>query len=153
MSYHIQADLALPKIKASSIEQAYEIFTKHAAPKIMYPAQNLLDHMMLRENNAGSGIGDGVAIPHMKLPSIRKRFVGIMSVENGLDFNAVDEQDVDLICVLLSPESDGPLHLRGLSRISRLLKSHELCQKLRDCNDEDAMKNLILNPEGWLLAA
>lgn len=153
MSYNIQADLILPKIKVTSQKQALTVLTQKIAAQIHYPQPLLFSHLMDREIQSSSGTGEGVAIPHLKLPNLQKRFVALATLSAPVDFKAVDGQPVDIICILLSPEQDGPLHLRGLSRISRLFKNKELCQKLRETGDEPVIQTLLGSPEGWLLAA
>jgi PTS system nitrogen regulatory IIA component len=153
MGYTIQIDLALPKIKVSNRAQLFERCARAIAKKLSYPHAMILDHLILNEQAVNSSIGDGVAIPQLKLKGIKKRFVTLVTLDRSIDFHSYDGKDVDIFCVLLSPESDGPVHLRGLSRISRILKDRDLCQKLRDTDDAETMRSLILSPEGWLMAA
>lgn len=151
--YSIQIDLALPKIKAASRAHVFEQYAAAVSARISYPKALLLERLMLQESCSASDVGDGVAIPHLKLPGVQKRLITMITLEKPLSSEAFDDKPVDLICILLSPESDGPVHLRGLSRISRILKSKDLCQKLRDTKDADAMRAIFNNPEGWVLAA
>jgi PTS system nitrogen regulatory IIA component len=149
----IQLDLALPGIKATSSQQALKIIAQQCAKKLKYPEQKLVEKLCEKENLSPSGIGDGVAIPHLKSKGISRRLIALASLDEPVDFSAMDGQPADLICVLLSPEADGPLHLRGLSRISRIMKNEQMCQKLRETKDAETMRALFHNPEGWLLAA
>ena len=153
MPYNIHVNLALPKIKASNQNQVFEILAKETSAKIFHPKQSLLNLLIEQENISSSGIGDGVAIPHIKLNSIPSRFVMVATLETPVEFKSVDDRPVDILCLLASPERDGNIHLRGLSRISRIFKNRELCQKLRETDDPETMRTLINNPEGWLIAA
>jgi PTS system nitrogen regulatory IIA component len=69
------------------------------------------------------------------------------------DFKSADDQPVNLVAFILSPETDGPLHLRRLSRTSRMLKNETLRKRLQEAKDELAIRSLLIDPEGWVLAA
>lgn len=153
MSYTIQIDAAIPNLKAANKQQVFRALAQRAAQDMGCSQDMLVERLMEREEQSNAGIGDGVAIPHLKAHGIPRRFVIIANLINPVEFGAIDDQPVDLVCMLLSPSSHGGLHLRGLSRISRLFKNKELCQKLREAHDEDTMRALFLNPDGWLLAA
>lgn len=153
MSYNIQIDAAIPNVKAANKEQVFKALAQRAAENMGCSQDMLVERLMEREEQSRAGIGDGVAIPHLKAHGIPQRFVMIATLATPVDFGAIDDQPVDLVCLLLSPASHSGLHLRGLSRISRLFKNKELCQKLREAQDEDTLRSLFLNPDGWLLAA
>ncbi|MEM7617864.1 MAG: PTS sugar transporter subunit IIA [Pseudomonadota bacterium] len=153
MPYNIQIDAAIPNIKAMNKEQVFKALIDRISKDIGCSAKMLFDRLMEREQLSMSAIGQGVAIPHLKTDGLRDRYVAVATLSNPIDFGAIDGEAVDLIGVILSPSSHGGLHLRGLSRISRLLKNEELCQKLREAQDEDTLKSLFSNPQGWLLAA
>jgi len=63
-----------------------------------------------------------------------------------IDFDAIDEQPVDLIFLLLAPESAGADHLKALARISRLLRDDAVCEKLRGADDPEALFALLTVP-------
>lgn len=153
MGYTIQVDTALPRIHASHLLQTFQILAREMSKISGVSERHLLDGIVDTESQDSSTIGKGVAIPHFQSSAIPRRFVAIATLDKAIHMDTPDNKAVDLICLLLSPESDGPIHLRGLSRISRLLRNEELCQVLRETKDGDAMKALFVNPEGWLMAA
>ncbi len=153
MPYNIQANIVLPRIKAASQKQALAILASEIAARINCSEELLLDGLIDKEEGSSSGTGDGVAIPHLKLSGIQGRFIALATLDTPVDFNAVDNKPVDVVCILLSPEQDGPVHLRGLSRISRMLKNKELCQRLRETDDKVVIQSLFDDPEGWSIAA
>lgn len=118
-----------------------------------FPARVLYTQLMGREEQATSGIGEGVAIPHLRLPKLQKPFIGFVRLQRPVDFNAVDDAPVDLIVTLLSPGGDGPHHLRRLSRISRLMRDPALLEDLRSTADADGIRSLIEQGSQRLLAA
>ncbi len=64
-------------------------------------------------------------------------------LETPIDFDAIDEQPVDLICVLLAPETAGADHLKALARVSRLLRDRAICEKLRGTDSAEAIHALL----------
>lgn len=153
MQYNIKVDVALPKIKAANILQAFRILATEMSAITGASEQYLLDNLIEKEASEISASGKGVAVPHLQSKAIPERFVALATLDRPIHLDTPDGQAVDLICLLLSPDSDGGVHLRGLSRLSRLLNNEELCQVLRETDDPEAMKALFINPEGWLMAA
>lgn len=146
-------DVILPRLKIISHKQALLACAKEAEKHLGISAKRLFNHLLEKEHAASSGIGDNVAIPHIQMRSVRRPFSVLITLDHPVDFNAVDSQPVDLVGFVLSPESDGPYHLRRLSRISRLLKCSELREKLHEAPDDLTIHALLMNPDGWLLAA
>jgi PTS system nitrogen regulatory IIA component len=77
----------------------------------------------------------------------------LATLNSEIDFGGTNDRPVHTICVLLSPERDGPLHLRRLSRLSRLFKCDALVTKIKDAKDETTIRSLLIDPQGWMLAA
>jgi len=153
MDYTIEINIALPQLRAANVLQAYRAIAAQVALHTGICENVILDHMIEKEAQENSAMGNGVALPHLQMGVVGQRYVVMASLERPIHMDAPDSKPVDIIGLLLSPDSDGPIHLRGLSRISRLLKNEELCQVLRESQDAEAMKALFVNPEGWLMAA
>lgn len=133
----------VPKLSATSKKQALQSLAKHAGTVTGLKDRTIFDALSQRERLGTTGVGHGVAIPHGKLPEIDK-LVGIFArLEKPIDFDAVDEQPVDLLFVLLAPETAGAEHLKALARVSRLLRNRAICDKMRGSNDADALYALI----------
>lgn len=83
-----------------------------------------------RERLATTGVGDGVAIPHGKMPGL-DRIVGALGmVREGLPFDAIDDRPVTVFVALLGPPDATADHLKALTRVSRLLKTPGFCERL-----------------------
>ena len=115
--------------------------------------EKVLQAVLDREKIMSTGIGDGIAIPHLKMRRVRVPFTMMMTMGNDVHHETPDGKPVNIYSLLISPAEDGPLHLRRLSRISRLLRNESLCQRLRDTQDRDVIQSLLIDPEGWTLAA
>jgi PTS system nitrogen regulatory IIA component len=82
-------------------------------------------------------------IPHGKLPEIKELFGLFARLDEPVDFDAIDEQPVDLVFLLLAPEGAGADHLKALARVSRLLRDKSVCEKLRGADQTDAIYALL----------
>ncbi|MAF97360.1 MAG: PTS sugar transporter subunit IIA, partial [Micavibrio sp.] len=74
-------------------------------------------------------------------------------LDEEVDFMSSDMRGVRLFAMVLSPLREGPLHLRRVSRVVRLLKNEDLQMRLLEAEDEMQMQSLLVNPEGWMIAA
>ena len=107
--------------------------------------QALFETLMEREKLGSTGIGENVAIPHGKLPSLDRVYGVFAKLENPVDFEAIDNQEIDLVFLLIAPEKAGADHLQALSRISRMFRDFEMCKKLRAANNHKTLHKLLLN--------
>ena len=90
--------------------------------------------------------GNGIAIPHGKLPKLEK-LVGLFArLDRPIDFESLDGQPVDLIFLLLAPEAAGADHLKALARVARLLREPETVARLRETRDADALYAVLAMP-------
>ncbi|HEU0071241.1 MAG TPA: PTS IIA-like nitrogen regulatory protein PtsN [Alphaproteobacteria bacterium] len=141
-------DLITPKsvianLRVTSKKQALQELARFAANLTGEQERAIFDVLLERERLGTTGVGAGVAIPHGKLPGL-KRLHGVFArLETPIDFESVDEQPVDLIFLLLAPESAGADHLKALARVSRLLRDREMCEKLRGSDTVDAIYALL----------
>jgi len=94
-------------------------------------ASKSVEALMERENLGPTGVGNGVALPHARLPELdRVRGVFVL-LEKPVEFRAVDHQPVDLFFALFAPENAGVEHLKALASASRTLRDPSVCAKLR----------------------
>jgi PTS system nitrogen regulatory IIA component len=110
---------------------------------IEVPDRRIYEVLAERERLGTTGIGKGVAVPHGKLPELTRLWGLFARLERPIPFDAVDDQPVDLLFVLLAPVEAGAEHLRALARISRLLRDEAICQKLRGTDNQDALYALL----------
>ena len=92
--------------------------------------QVIYEALNARENLGSTGIGDGIAIPHAKLPHIESMVACFARSRDGIDFDSIDKAPVKLFFALLVPDNSAGLHLKALARISRLLKSEDFRDSL-----------------------
>lgn len=144
----IIADLITPQsvianFRVSSKKQALQELAKKAASLVGQPEKLVCDVLSERERLGTTGVGLGIAIPHGKLPGL-DRMTGLFArLDRPVDFEAIDNQPVDLIFLLLAPEDAGADHLKALARVSRLLRDRAVCAKLRGTDNADALYALL----------
>jgi PTS system nitrogen regulatory IIA component len=133
----------IPNLHATSKKQALQELAKHAASLTGLHERTIFDVLLERERLGTTGVGNGIAIPHGKLPGIDKLYGLFARLETPINFDAIDEQPVDLIFMLLAPENAGADHLKALARVSRLLRDKASCEKLRGSDRADALFALL----------
>jgi PTS system nitrogen regulatory IIA component len=136
-------DRVIPDLRATSKKQALQELSRRAAEMTGLHERAVFDILLERERLGTTGVGQGIAIPHGKLPGLDKLYGLFARLEQPIDFDAIDEQPVDLIFLLLAPESAGADHLKALARVSRLLRDGAICEKLRACNTAKAIYALL----------
>lgn len=137
----------LPNLRAGSKKQALQELARKAAEVTGQHERAIFDVLVERERLGTTGVGRGIAIPHGKLPGLPGVLAIFARLDKPVDFDAIDEQPVDLMCLLLAPEGAGADHLKALARVSRLLRDPVLCEKLRGAETADALYALLAHTE------
>ena len=128
----------LVNFEASSKKNVLDELSKLAEKDIKINSRILLEALIKREKLGSTAVGNGIAIPHANCPDIDKPKVFVALLSNSLDFNANDDQPVDIIFLLLAPDNSGSEHLQALALVSRLLRNKELTTKLRGCKNTES---------------
>ncbi len=139
----ITTDSVVANLHATSKKQAIQDLARKAADITGLHERAIFDVLMERERLGTTGVGNGIAIPHGKLPNLDKLHGLFARLEKPIDFQSIDEQPVDLIFLLLAPESAGADHLKALARVSRLLRDTAVCEKLRGTDQSEALYALL----------
>lgn len=110
--------------------------------------ENIVKAIMRREQLGSTGIGRGVAIPHAKHESVGRLIGTIGIAPNGIPFESLDNDPVNIFVMLLyAPERPGE-HLRALEAVSRLLRDEKFCQSLLKCTNADEIWKLLCEADG-----
>ena len=105
----------------------------------------LLNNLIKREKIGSTTIGNGIAIPHIQNEQIIKPSCIVAILSKGLDFEALDNNHVDLIVFLMLPESNKSENLQILAQVSRLLRDSDITNKLRGSKSEESAFAIISN--------
>lgn len=143
----IKPEGIVANLKAANKKQALQELARRAAEVTGQPERLVFDVLMERERLGTTGVGRGIAIPHGKLPTLPQVFGLFARLEKPVPFDSIDEQPVDLICLLLAPERAGADHLKALAQVSRLLRNPVFCDKLRGADTADAIYALLTQSE------
>ncbi|WP_018235055.1 PTS IIA-like nitrogen regulatory protein PtsN [Ensifer sp. BR816] len=133
----------IPAMRANSKKQLLLELASRASKLTGLPEREIFDVILQRERLGSTGVGNGIAIPHGKLSNLSS-LVGIFArLETPVDFEALDDQPVDLVFLLLAPEGAGADHLKALSRIARVLRDHDMVTRIRATESASAIYMLL----------
>lgn len=139
----LSVEAVVPKLSVTSKKQALQELAKRAHAVTGLEERRIFDTLLERERLGTTGVGNGIAIPHGKIAELDRLYAVFARLEKPVDFDSIDEQPVDLVFLLLAPESAGADHLKALARVSRLLRDQGVCTKLRGSDNADALFALL----------
>jgi len=149
----LKPDAVLPSVHAQSKKQALQEACAVAARLTGRAEREIFDTILQRERLGSTGVGQGVAIPHGKLQAL-DRLVGVFArLARPVAFESLDDQPVDLVFLLLAPESAGADHLKALARIARVLREPEVAQRLRAAESATELYSILVGPAATSHAA
>lgn len=142
----ITRDAVVFGLKISSKKQLMQDLAARAAEITESDEREVYDALLERERLGATSVGDGVAIPHARLPNIETVSGVFVRLAQPIEYDAADEEPVDLVFLLVAPESANAEHLRALAKISRQFKNPEYRSNLRGADDADALYIMLTEP-------
>ena len=139
----LSPDAVLPALKAQNKKHLLQELAARAALQTRLPEKRIFETLIERERLGTTGVGQGVAIPHGRMPGVTAITGVFARLEGSLDYEAVDSQPIDLVFMLLAPENAGADHLKALARVSRLLRDKQTCEKLRAAGTAEAIYAIL----------
>ncbi len=139
-------DAIIPDLTASTKEEAIRAMVASLTESGSIPAdqsESIAAAILKREELGSTGIGNGVAVPHSKHPSIDKLVATVALAKNGVDFASLDGEPVYILFLLVSPPDRPGDHLRGLENISRHLRNQNFCKFLRQSKTREDIVELL----------
>jgi PTS system nitrogen regulatory IIA component len=135
----ISPEAIVPSLKSNSKKLVLQELSERAARISGLRSREIFDALLQRERLGSTGTGNGIALPHTKLAKC-KTILGVFArLEKPIDFAATDAAPVDLVFLLIAPESAGADHLKALARIARVLRDPAIAAKLRTTRDPAAL--------------
>lgn len=129
------------KTKGETLFQLVDVLKK---ANLIHNIEKAVNVILEREKLGSTGIGDGVAIPHGKMKGIHNIVCAFGRSKDGVDFDAVDRKPVHIFFLLLAPEDSASLHLKMLSRISKILRDPSFRKRLVELTDaHDIYTNVV----------
>lgn len=138
-------DAILPRLAATSRRQALQIMTEALAKAAGIDARAAFEAVLMRERLSGTGISDGVAIPHAPVAGVTRPIGAFARLETPQEFDALDARPADLVFMLLAPPDRGGDHLKALARVSRMLRRADVRDKLRAARGAEEIYALLAN--------
>lgn len=139
----LEGGVILPSYEASSRKQAIHALAEALADATGLNPRQIEDAVMERERLGSTGVGEGVAIPHARVEGLEKPVGGFMHLNDGVDFEAIDERPCDLIFMLLAPKASGADHLRALAQVSRVFRQAAVRDALRAAVTEEDVRAVV----------
>ncbi|PLY16520.1 MAG: PTS sugar transporter subunit IIA [Sedimenticola sp.] len=107
----------------------------------------VFDKLLERERLGSTGLGHGIGLPHARMAGIDKAYGAFIQLSDGVDYDAIDNQPVDLVFGLLVPEEATQEHLQLLASLATLFSNAQFCTKLRESKDPEVIRYNIMNRE------
>lgn len=130
--------------ESTSKKRILEDISEHVSAA--YPdlnAGNLFSALVAREKLGSTGIGNGIAIPHCRLAECKNITAMFITLTKGIDFDAIDNEDVDIIFALIVPEDADESHLKTLAKIAETFSDETILSKVRNAKDNQALLDAI----------
>ena len=140
----LKREFVLEQLKAGNKRDALaELAGVFAQGRIKVDSEAMLHVLLERERLGSTGIGDGIAIPHGKLPGLEEMVVSFGRSREGIAFEAMDGKPVHLFFLLMAPENSAGQHLKALAKISRMLKDANFRQNLLEAKMHEDLFRII----------
>jgi PTS system nitrogen regulatory IIA component len=140
----LSEQLVIPELQGTSKEAVLQELAQHLSrihPEIN--AKQLVDVLWERERLGSTAIGDGIAIPHAKLPGLRSVLAAFGRHRRGVDFQSLDGNPTRIFFLLVAPEDSVGQHLKALARVSRLLKDASFRDRLVSADGRSQLYDCI----------
>jgi len=142
----VAAEAILPRLPVTSRRQALQALTETLAKVVGIDTRAAFDAVLIRERLSGTGMGEGVAVPHASVPGVMRPIGAFARLDPPQDFDALDGRPADLVFLLLSPPDKGADHLKAFARISRFMRRADIREKLRAARGGDEIAALFAGP-------
>lgn len=140
-------DAVVHDLKASSKKQLMQELAARAAEISKSDEREVYDALIERERLGATSVGDGVAIPHARLPNLETVMGVFARLSQPIEYDAADDEPVDLVFLLLAPDTANAEHLRALAKISRMFKDDDYRNSLRGAENGDALYVMLTEPQ------
>lgn len=126
--------------------QLFKIIADKAAELTGFATEDLLATLEAREDLGSTGLGNGIAVPHGKVAGLKHVTAIFARLDQPIEFDAVDDEPVDIVVTLLAPIGAGADHLKALSKVARLLRTESITEQLRAETDPARLYSILTTP-------
>lgn len=136
----LSAELTFCNVQGGSKKKLLETSAELIAGKVEgLTANQIFDALIAREQLGSTGLGDGIAIPHCRIPRLQRTIGCLVKVKQPVDFDAIDDKPVDLLCFLLVPENTLEGHLETLRTLAEHFTNPVFCTRLRAAESDEEL--------------
>ncbi|KXF80044.1 PTS IIA-like nitrogen regulatory protein PtsN [Enterovibrio coralii] len=139
----LKLDCTKSAVLCSSKKRALELISELAANELDQNPQKLFECMLGREKMGSTGIGNGIAIPHGRIFNSDHAVGVLIQCAEPIEFDAIDNQPVDLMFALFVPDDQCKEHLTTLSLIAQKLGDKQICRQLRNASSDQELYDII----------
>lgn len=143
LSNVLSLDCTKSAVHCSSKKRALEIISEIAAEHLDQNPQPLFECMLSREKMGSTGIGNGIAIPHGRINNSDQAIAVLIQCMDPIQFDAIDNQPVDLLFALLVPDAQCKEHLKTLSCMAEKLSNKQVCKQLRTAKSDEELYQIL----------
>lgn len=137
----VVCDIEVPS-KKRALEQVSDLLARDQASTSSIDIYNSL---LARERLGGTGVGHGIAIPHGRLQNAKQTVGAFMRLKTGIDFDAIDQQPVDLVFALVVPEEATQEHLQTIAHLAKMFNDEKVRDRLRAATDATDLYQQLLD--------
>ncbi len=142
----LASDGIIVPLKATSKKHALQELATVAAERTGLDQREIFNTLLQRERLGSTGLGRGIAVPHVKLPGLRNILCLFARLEEPIDYESHDNEPVDLVFLLLAPDHAGGDHLKALASISRVVREPSVLDALRSASDAAGLRGALTRP-------
>lgn len=136
----LSPDLTHCRVSGSSKKRILEFIAEQVARRFPELSESqTFNNLVARERLGSTGIGQGIAIPHCRLENCNRVVGTLVTLEEGVSFDAIDNQPVDILFALIVPKEATSEHLELLSQLAEKFNERSFCDHLRQCTDSDSL--------------
>lgn len=131
----------------TSKKKLLELIANIVADRTKLPESTIYSNLLNRERLGSTGLGQGFAVPHARLNDLDKTMACFFRLKDAVNFEAPDNQPVDLVFTIIIPEEATEEHLLILSSLARIFSREEVCDAIRNASDKDEIAQIIQSAE------
>ena len=131
----------------TSKKKLLEFIASQASSKLPLAESTLYSNLLDRERLGSTGLGKGFAVPHARLPDLDAAFGVFIKLNQAINFEAPDNQPVDLVFAIIIPEQATDQHLQILSSLARIFSQADVCESIRQAESSEQIAQLIDSAE------
>jgi nitrogen PTS system EIIA component len=142
----LSPDEIMIDVRASDKTRLLQQLSARAANALNLDSDEVSEQITKREELGSTGVGNGVGLPHARLPGLKAPFGLLARLRHGIDFEAIDGQPVDVVFLLLLPQTGDGAQLNALASVARALRNPDALRRLRRASNGEALYRAIVEP-------